>query len=267
MRMKMKRFLVSAAALAAICGAYLVSGQEITIHKKEGAAAKGIFVKADPNGDLWIKVGQVQQKVKAVDYSYARLKDKPKDVDAAEKVLASKNFAKAAADFAALYEKYRFVGYDVLCIWGESSALAAQGKKPEAIARLKALDKYELVDDEKATEFFDSRKLLANLYIDESKFDDALAILGELGQANDDDMATFGFNSRGSILLKQGKKKDAVLMFLRTVLLFPVENKERPKALVLVANTLKEMQDNRGGIFAEMLKSEYPGNPLIAELK
>jgi len=265
--MNMRKILQCALIGFMAFGAFSIMAQEVSISKKDGTVVKGAFVKADPNGDIWIKQGQVQQKLKAVDYSHARLKEKPKEVSDAEKLLAAKDFQKAVAAFADAYEKFRFVGYDVFCILGEANAFVSQGKKTEAIARLKALDGYELLDEEKASEFYEARKLLATLFIDDSKFDDAMKILSELGQSNDDDIAAFGFNSRGSILLKQGKKKDAVLMYLRTALLFPTENKERPLALLQVANILKEMQDNRGAIFAEMLKTEYPGNPLIAQLK
>ncbi|HOK04691.1 MAG TPA: hypothetical protein PLN24_05515 [Victivallales bacterium] len=245
----------------------ILLAEEITVTKKDGGTVRANFVKVDPNGDIWIKQGAVQQKIKSVDYSYARLKDKPAEIDSAEKALAAKDFAKAATAFADAYQKYKFVGFDVLCIYGEASALAGQGKKVEAINRLKTLDGYELLDEEKTVEYYDAKKLLATLLIDESKFDDALKVLAQLGQANDDDIAAFGFNSRGDILLKQNNKKDAVLMFLRTALLFPKENKERPYALLQIANTLKEMKDNRGSTFAEMLKTDYPGNPLIAQLK
>lgn len=263
----MKKILKYASIGIIVFGVFSIFAQEVSVSKKDGTVVRGAFVKTDPNGDIWIKQGQVQRKLKAVDYSYARLKDKPKDISDAEKLLASKDFAKAAASFATLFEKYRFVGYDVLCIYGEANALASQGKKAEAIARLKALDGYELLDDEKAPEFYDAKKLLATLFIDEAKYDDAMKVLSELGQSNNDDIAAFGFNSRGNIFYKQGKKKDAVLMYLRTALLFPTENEERPSALLQVANILKEMQDNRGAIFAEMLKTEYPGNQLITQLK
>ncbi len=262
-----KRVLVLISLSAFFCGSSILFSQEIVVTKKDGSPIKGVFVKAENNGDLWLKQGPVQTRIKTNEYSYARLTQKPKDIDAAQKILASKNYDAAAAEFKKLYASYRFVGYDVACILGESTALAASGKKPEAITRLKLLDKYELADQSKESDFYEARKLLASLYIDESKFDEAMEILSELGQSNDDNIATFGFNSRGNILLKQNKKKDAILMFMRTALLFPVENKERPRALMLVANTLKEMQDNRGGIFADMLKSEYPGNALIGELK
>ena len=266
--MKMNKILKNSLIGLLVFGVSVAAiSQEISIFKKDGSSLRGIFVKADPNGDIWLKQGQVQQKLKAVDYSYARLKDKPKEISDAEKLANSKDYAKAAAAFAEAFEKYRFVGYDVLCIYGEANALASQDKKDAAIARLKMLDGYELLDEEKTTEFYEARKLLASLLIDQSKFDDAMKILGELGQSNDSDIATFGFNSRANILLKQGKKKEALLMYFRTALLFPVENKERPFALLQIANILKEMQDNRGAIFAEMLKTEYPGNPLIAQLK
>ncbi len=266
MKMNLKIVIMGTLVLL-FCSVFRVSSEEVMVYKKEGAPVKGSFVKGDPNGDLWVMQGQVRVKVKASDYSYARLADKPKDIDAAEKLLAAKNYEKAASDFAGLYTKYKSVGYDVFCVFGEASALVGLGKKNDAINRLKILDKYELVDQDKETEFYESRKLLSTLCIEESKFADALAILADLGQSNDDDVAAFGFNSRGDILLKQDKKRDAVLMFMRTALLFPVENKERARALLMVANVLTDMQDNRGKVFLDMLKSDYPNSALINELK
>ena len=92
-------------------------------------------------------------------------------------------------------------------------------------------------------------------------------ILDQLTASRNDQLAAFAINARGDIFLATEKKRDAVLMYLRTALLMPKENRERPKALLKVANLLKEMNDNRAANFANMLRTDYPDNSLIKELK
>jgi len=77
--------------------------------------------------------------------------------------------------------------------------------------------------------------------------DKAKPMLSKMMKAADKDMAAFAFNVRGDILREEGKKKEAVLEYLKTLLLFrpgSVE-REREKARTQVVALLKEMKDSR----------------------
>lgn len=103
--------------------------------------------------------------------------------------------------------------------------------------------------------------------IDLDKLDDANKVLAELAKSDDDNIAAFSFNAMGDILLRQEKKKEAVLKYMIPSLLFDAQNKERPRALCQSANILKELNDNRSAKFSDMLRKDYPDSPFIKELK
>ncbi|MFT5126991.1 MAG: tetratricopeptide (TPR) repeat protein [Rhodothermales bacterium] len=77
------------------------------------------------------------------------------------------------------------------------------------------------------------------------------------GGLGDPETATFVFNTRGMLLSKKGQKREAVLQYLKTVLLYPKAGHVRREALVQVVAIMKELKDNRASQFASVLKSDY----------
>ena len=262
----MKRLICTLAVLTSL-SAITLSAVEISIEKKEGAPIKAEYVSSDASGDITYKEEKFTLKIKANDYKFARIAKIPDELAAADKKLADQKFQDALTDYKNLYNTYRYVGYDVYCIYRESACLDKLGKKEDALARLKTLDSYQSPDPQKKADLSEVKKLQATLLIDLNKLDDANKVLSELGNSDDDNLAAFSFNARGDILLKQGKKKEAVLKYMIPALIFNVQNKERPRALCQVANILKELSDNRSAKFSDMLKKDYPDSPFIKELK
>ncbi len=260
---KKEALILSVLAFAA----WSVSAVEIHIENKDGSPIKGEYLSCEPNGDITFKQEKLQRKIKANEYKYARLAKVPDEITAADKKFAEAKFQEALASYKTLYNQYKYVGFDVYCLWKESACLEKLGKNDDAVARLKTLDSYQLVDKKKEPEFNESRKLLSNILIGTGKYDDALAVLAVLGNSEDDNISAFSFNAKGDILVKQNKKKEAILMFMRTALILNPQNKERPRALCQIANLLKELNDNRSIKFAEILKKDYPDNPFTKELK
>lgn len=77
------------------------------------------------------------------------------------------------------------------------------------------------------------------------------------GGLSDAETATFVFNTRGMLLNKKGKKRDAILQYLKTVLLYPRAGHTRREALTQVVAIMKELKDNRATQFAAVLKKDY----------
>ncbi|GEM_PF-1257612 len=263
----MKRHVIMLVALF-LLGSSALQAVEITIEKKDNTQQAGEFISADANGDITLMQDKkFKIKIKGTDYKFARLAKTPDEILAADKKFDAKSYAEALTDYKKLYESYKHVGFDVYCIYKESACLEKLGKKADALARLKTMDNYQCLDQKKLPEYFDCKKLQATLLIDTGKFDDAYKVLTDLGNSSDDNLAAFSFIARGDILNKQGKKKEAVLKYMVPALVFSQQNTERPKALLLVANLLKETNDNRAMKFAEMLKKDYPDSPQVKELK
>ena len=214
-------------------------------------------ITADLRGNLTYTARGVSQKMKPSAYIYARI-PAPKAIKQAYATIKSKKYADAVRAFDKAYKHYRYLGWDVYCIYYSAIALNKLGKKAEAIAKINQLTK-QPEDRQKLPRYMEARKLLAELYIAESEFDKAQEILKELGSASNASIAAFANNKQGDILYKKGKKKDALLMYLRTVLLFDKSNtKERPKALKKTIEILKEQQNNKYLVFEKMLETDYP---------
>lgn len=231
-----------------------------TIYKKDGKQVKAdVIIDVDSSGTITYKEGNFTSKLKTGEYTIVHLSKTPQEIADAEKKVKDEKYEDAIEDFKKLYtSKYKFLGYDMTCLYWEAFCLDKLNKKGEAIEVLKKFDELEAHDKKQESEFFNAKRLLAGIYIDQNKFDSAYPVLTQLGNTEDDNLAAYSFNARGEILKKQDKKKDAVLMFMRTALLFPKKNTERAESLVNIANLLKEMNDNRGSKFAELLKKDYP---------
>jgi tetratricopeptide (TPR) repeat protein len=242
--------------------------QKAVLMRANGKQLTADTITADNAGNLTYVDGPVKQVLRRNEYRWARI-PKPKEIAAVEQLIRGNKFPEAAAQARTLYDQFKFLGYDVNLIYLETMCLARIGKDAEAIPRLEILNDVKVadLDPQKVSQYFECRKLLADLYIKGKQFDNASKILTGLLASPDDNLAAFALNAQGDILYSQNKKRDAVLMFLRTALVFPKENKERPKALLRVANILKEMSDNRSTTFAEILQKDYPGSSFIQELK
>lgn len=214
-------------------------------------------ITSDSKGNLTYKSSGFSQKVKPNKYLYARI-PMPKSIAKAYKSLKSKKYDAALKAFNTAYAKYRYLGWNVYCIYYSGIALDRLKKTDAAIAKLNELKSMPL-DSEKMERYLEAKKLLATLYIEKGDFPKAQNVLKELGNAKNSEIAAFSNVKQGDILLKQGKKKDALLMYLRTVLLFTKSNtKERPEAFRNTIEILKKEKNNKYLIFEKMAKSDYP---------
>jgi len=259
------KIILSTVFLAAVLVAAPVVAQKGSYIKTKTRTITAQKITADSQGVLTYKKGQISQKIKPSAYLYARIPMPKKIRDASSKYKAKK-YSEASSQFSKCYNEYKYLGWDVFCIYYDAMALDKLGKKSEAIVKIKLLEKIPL-DRKKVKMYFEAKKNLATLYISMDQFNDASTILTQLGMSNNDSIAAFANNANGDILAKQGKKKDALLMYLRTVLLFPKTNKkERPAALVKTAKILKADKNNKYLDFEKILKTDYPGSKYISEL-
>jgi predicted negative regulator of RcsB-dependent stress response len=184
----------------------------------------------------------------------------------AAKALRSKKYDEAVKIFKKAYREYKLLGWGAFCVYGMSQAYNDSGKKDEAISAVLKL-KGKPKDPDSVKYYIKAKRLLASLYVQATKYDDAKKVLKELAACNDDSVAAFSNNLLGDILLKEGKRKDATLRYLRTVLLFSKKNtKERPEALIKVIKILKEDKNNKYKDFVKILKKDYPSSKFTTNL-
>lgn len=262
----MSRSLKMLAAISVIVGyATITLAANSLVVSNSGKKTFFSKITQDSSGNLIVKSGNVSRKIKYGTYKYARV-PLPSLVRKAAKALRYKKYDTAVSLFKKAYGEYRFLGWDAFCVYGSAQADMEMGKKKQAIDGLLRL-KGAPSDPEKMPFYIKAKRLLAQLYVDEAQFDKAKVVLKELGACNDDAVAAFSNNLLAEILMKQGKRKDATLMYLRTALLFSKKNtKERPEALANVVKILKEDKNNKYKIFEKKLKEDYPSSKYIKNL-
>jgi tetratricopeptide (TPR) repeat protein len=262
----MRKIIVAAAALA-LCAAGLSAQDKFEIKAKDGKIILPDEISSDAAGNLsYTEGGKIKVVIKRKDYVWART-PKPEDVKAADTLRKKKDFAAAAAAYSDAAAKNKFLGWDFHCRGMAARSLYDAGKKDEALAMALEMLKQTPDDPEKdEKELTGAKKLAAEIYTGKKDYKSAAPLLDSLIKSNDDDAATFALNASGDTLHGKGEKKEANLMWLQTVLLFP-SSPERPAALLKLANCLKELGDKRASIYADKLKNEYPGSPLVKDLK
>ncbi len=65
------------------------------------------------------------------------------------------------------------------------------------------------------------------------------------------------------MFLAQGQKNEALLDYLRTVILYEKEASVRPEALFKAAGLLEELRDPRAAELRKKLAEEYPNSPYV----
>lgn len=260
----MKKFLI-AAVLSLSLG--LNAANDCVIKTlPDGKDMKADSIEADDSGNLTYKTGSIQSKIRKGQYEYAWI-PKPKELNDADKLLTDKKYKDAQALFATAYKKYQYLGWDIYSLTGEAKAIIAQGDKKAAIEKLKAIKDIKLTNPKQENDLLNGFKVLSGLYIETGDFKSAEPILDDMSKSGNDTLAAFAFNAKGDMLLKQGQKKDAVIAYLQTALIFDKSNPERPEALFKAAKLLDEMGDKRSVKFADKLKADYPDNTFTKQLK
>ena len=227
--------------------------------KKDNKQVKCEILNVDNAGTIEYEVDSVKSKVKAKDYISAKVQP-PQNFEKSEKLAQSGKWEEALPGFdETLNSKYKYLGFELPSLYWKAFCMDKIEKEDDAVKILEELQKYELPDKSLENYLDDSNKLLSAIYIKQDKFDQALPILTALGNSNNENIAAFSFNAGGEILKKQNKKREAVLMYMRTVLLFPASNPERKESLKNITALLRELNDNRATKFEEILKKDYPG--------
>jgi len=232
---------------------------------KDGKHINVEGLEVDAQGTITYKSGKFTEKKKSGDYKEAYLKEEPKEIIEATKLLKN-NPLGASSAFAAAFLKYQYLGYDIACIYGEGKGYADGGKKDQAIAVLeRLLPLKDSVAEKKEEDFAEGLKILQLLYVEKKDYAKADQIAAIMGKAGDDNMVVAALMGKGKMLEDQGKTKDAVLTYMRIALLYPKETKDRPQAIFNVARLMKGMKDARWQDWSKMLQEQYPDSPLCSQ--
>ena len=234
-----KTLLVVLIAFAALS----TYAQKCYIVKADGSQQKAIDIKVkNANGDLNVLVKQGQQPIPFSKnmYRYAVV-PKPQQVEQLGNALLANKYDDVLAAAKQLFEAYKFLGWGDYIACCQAQAYLGKNNLDEANKAL-ALAKRTPgpnKDDLIATEI--------KCLIKAGKYDKTDELLKNLMMSKDDTTAAIAFNMRGEAYLAQGQKKQAVLEYLKTLLLFDKKKAqaERAYAKKQAVAIMKELKDPR----------------------
>lgn len=233
-----------------VLGMAAASGQDCYVIKKDGTKVPAVAIAANAAGDLLLqtdKSGQVKMPVKKGQYKYAMI-PKPKEVVALEQAFASGKFDDVLSGAGPAFEKYKFLG------WGDHICYLEGSVQVERKQFAQAKETFERGMRVVSTHEVELVKGMVFALLGLNLASEAKPMLERMIKSADDDMAAFAFNARARLNANEGRKKEAVLDYLKTVLLFPSgpADPEREEAKKQVVALLKEMNDPRWQEFEKM---------------
>lgn len=209
---------------------------------KSGNRVSGVSLNADANGTLTLKLDATGASTTFKRNQYtAAFVPRPDAVKQLESA-----FEKGKADLVLKYgptilEKYKYLGWADVISYYYGMAVLKQNDSEKALKIFRQGRSFP----GRHGDLLDMGSVSALLALE--KYDQAAPILERMLNEADGEQAAFAFNARGDIEASRGNERDAVLEYLKTLLVFEpgVAEEYRNEAKQRVVSLLKEMGDAR----------------------
>jgi TolA-binding protein len=188
---------------------------------------------------------------------------KPPDYDKAVQLINSGNLNDAVPLFENIISGYQMLGWDNKSrdYLGMAYSKKKDFKKAaEVYKRLFATALPSEITSATQKRYWDALIATGDYASMQKEIDSAIAV----GSRENAAMAQI---ARGDMYMKQGKKFEALMDYLRTVILYQKIDEVQPEALFKAAQCLEEMRDPRADTFKKKLSDDYPGSEWAAKLK
>lgn len=244
MMKKFKSFAVCLFSLTVFCSPILLlaqSRQDCYVVRADGSKMKGKDLTADEKGNLLLIVDdKLKMPFRVGSYKYGFI-PKPKEVAALEKLFEEKNYDGIIKAASAVFEKYKYLGWSNVIAATEAEAYLAQGKTNEA---RKVISAAARIGGEYREKLNGS---IVKLYIADKDFDKAEAILKAQLRNADEQLAAQAFCLLGELAEARDDKKQAVLEYLKVLMLFEGKSVSDVRALAKsrALKLMREMKDPR----------------------
>ena len=236
----MKNILFFSCLFLTIC--LLAQKQECYVINAMGQRQKAMAVKADSQGNLTVQIDdRLKVPYKAGSYKFAFI-PKPKEINELEKLLSEEEYEELITASATVFDAYKYLGWADAIAALQYEAFLATGK-PE-----KAHDVYQLALKFPHDNNLKIQRMHLMELVTQQQYDIIEQEAKKLILSKDDSLAAFAFNLRGLAYEAKGQKKEAVVEYLKTVLLFDGKGKtkrERDKARLKAIALMKELKDPR----------------------
>ena len=242
----MRRVLHSMAVAALLGCSLAAQAQRFFVVYPNGKRRACEDIKADAAGNLSMKDGASTLNLKRGQYRYV-ISPKPENVENLERAYSTGNHKAVLANAGKLFDTYKFLGWGGQIVSIEAMSKLATGDAAGALKSVQMASSPELVGPH--VDAVNKAKISALIALDRGG--EAVPALQKLKASKDENLAAFAFLADGQILEKEGRQQEAVLAYLKTVLLFKdgVVDDEKRQARKRLAAILDELGDPRAKDF------------------
>jgi tetratricopeptide (TPR) repeat protein len=215
--------------------------QDCYVIRADGTKLKGRVLTADNKGNLMLSVDdKLEMPFGVGSYRYGFI-PKPAEVAALEKLFDEKNHAEVIKSAPAVFDKYKYLGWCYVIAALEAESHLAQGKINDARRVISSASRLGGEHRDKLN------GAIVKLYIADKDFAKADAILKRQLRDADDSTAAQAFCLLGEMAEAQDDKKQAVLEYLKVLMLF--DGKKAGEARTIAKSRalrlMREMKDPR----------------------
>mgnify|MGYP000444503587 CR=1 FL=1 len=236
----MNRLIVACCAVAVLAALPSFAQQKPYVVTSQGEKVRGSEIEADAAGNIRLQTDQGEVTYQSGQYKRA-FQPKPEQVGKVVNFFKSEEYDKVIKYAPQVMEKYKYLGWGDMLAYLQGMALVKKGKPKDALQVIRRGEDF--------VQRYGDRLMKAKALALQKQGDtsEALKILNRLIEEGDSETAAFAFNTKGRIKAQNGEQKEAVLEYLKTVMLFkPSEvGQTREQAKQRAVQLLEEMGDPR----------------------
>ena len=240
-----KRYMLSLLLLAVIGAPVLVQAQgkrDCYVITADNRKINGQGLTADAQGNLVLDVdGKLKMPFRAGQYKMGFV-SKPKEVAALEQLFAEKKYDQVISQADGVFAKYKYLGWSNVIASMHADALLTGNKVAEAKRVLVAANR--LAGEQR--ELLEAS--MVKIYIADKDYDKADSVLKRQMVSADEAKAAQAFCLFGEMAEAKGDKKQAVLEYLKVLMLFENNKKVdevRSMAKSRATKLMRELNDPR----------------------
>lgn len=236
---KKVQFLVLITFVSLFMSAY--ADEQPYVMESEDNKIEGEEISADDDGNIKLtREGGASQTFRRGRYEYA-FTPKPQEVEKLERALENENYDAILDEASDVFDKYKYLGWAAVIGAIESEAYLAEDEPDQALRTVEYSENFAHLNEERLKEV-KVKALMAAGELEEAKEE-----VQELKKSGDDEVAAFAFNATGDILEKQGKQREAVLEYLKVLLVVAPQEDQRQHEIARekAVSLMKELGDDR----------------------
>jgi tetratricopeptide (TPR) repeat protein len=253
------RFRLSAAVYLTVS---VVAAQAQYVILNDGTRMEGTSIRVRSNGDVTLS-----RPGGDVTYTRGQYREawgpRPAEMDQARQLLEARQFDQAIPLLEDVLTNSRNLGWDQEALMMIGRAQAGKGDYSAAISSFERLFR----ENPSRREHPATRWAYFNSLLGAEQYERLEPLLDDLIAKGDRAEAARAQIMRGDIKKQRGLTEEALLDYLRTVILFDAVRDVQPEALFKAGEALDEMRDPRANSMYERIVEDYSGSPFAQQAR